>query len=98
MVPTADTASLKPSGHFVDFNEKNKIMFIAQPKGMYSACFGGLMAARAHHLGAAAVVVDGRFRDVREVQELGLPVRSCFLLFFWMLGFGKRDECCWVCG
>ncbi|KUJ12404.1 RraA-like protein [Mollisia scopiformis] len=51
-----------------------KIMYIQQPKDMYSACFGGLMGLRSKTLGAAGVVVDGRFRDVQEIQELGLPL------------------------
>ena len=74
MIPASDATSPKASGHFADFNAPEKIMFVSQPKGMYSACFGGLMAARAKVLGAAGVVVDGRFRDVREIQDLGLPV------------------------
>lgn len=32
------------------------------------------MATRAKYLGAAGVIIDGRFRDVQEIQEMGLPV------------------------
>ena len=49
-------------------------MYIQQPKDMYSACFGGLMGTRAMTLGAAGIVIDGRFRDILEMQEMGLPV------------------------
>ena len=91
MVPASDTTSPKLSGHFADFNESGKIMFISQPEGMYSACFGGLMAARAHHLGAAAVVVDGRVRDIREIQGFGLPVSFLFFALRFGVGLGVGD-------
>lgn len=74
MVNARDTTSPKSPIHFADANEAGKIMYIQQPADMYSACFGGLMATRSKHLGAAGVVIDGRFRDVLEIQELGLPV------------------------
>lgn len=74
MVEMSDTSAPKPSQHFVDFNEAGKIMYIQQPKGLYSACWGGLMSTRAHYLGAQGVIVDGRVRDVGEHQELKFPV------------------------
>jgi len=74
MVEVNDTSSPKSPIHFADANEAGKIMYIQQPQGLYSACFGGLMGLRSRTLGAAGVVVDGRFRDVQEIQELGLPV------------------------
>lgn len=57
-------------------DEPGKIMYIQQPKDMYSACFGGLMGLRSKTLGAVGVVIDGRFRDVQEMQELGFPVST----------------------
>lgn len=84
MVDAADTTSPKTSTHFADNNQSGKVMYIQQPKNMYSACFGGLMGTRATVLGAAGVVIDGRFRDLLEMQEMKLPVRfflrSIFLL------------------
>ncbi|KAF4124317.1 Demethylmenaquinone methyltransferase [Geosmithia morbida] len=74
MVPASDTASPKPAEHFADCNEAGKVMYIQQPREMYSACWGGLMSTRAKYLGAAGVVVDGRVRDVGEHQEMGFPV------------------------
>ncbi|KAF1984791.1 RraA-like protein [Aulographum hederae CBS 113979] len=74
MIDASDTTSPKPAIHFADANEEGKIMYIQQPKGMYSACFGGLMGARSKYLGAAGVVIDGRFRDIQEIQEMGLPL------------------------
>jgi regulator of RNase E activity RraA len=76
MVAVADTTSPKSPVHFADANEKGKILYIQQPKGMKSACFGGLMALRSKYLGAAGVVIDGRFRDIQEIQELGFPVSA----------------------
>ncbi|KAF2763544.1 RraA-like protein [Pseudovirgaria hyperparasitica] len=74
MVRADDTESPRPEKHFADANEAGKVMFISQPPSMYSACFGGLMAARAKKLGAAGVVVNGRFRDIEEIQDMGLPL------------------------
>lgn len=78
MVNANDSSSPKPSKHFADNNQPGKIMYIQQPKDMYSACFGGLMGTRAKYLGAAGIVIDGKFRDILEMQEMKLPVR--FLL------------------
>lgn len=74
MVDANDDKAPKPPKHFADSAESGKIMYIDQPKEMYSACFGGLMATRVKHIGATGVVINGRFRDVKEIQELGLPV------------------------
>ena len=74
MVESSDTTSRKLATHFADTNEAGKIMYIQQPPGMYSACFGGLMATRSKYLGAAGVVIDGRFRDIGEIQAMGFPV------------------------
>jgi regulator of RNase E activity RraA len=76
MVDAADTASPKPSQHFVDGVGKDEVVFISQPQGFYSACWGGLMSTRAKYLGAQGVVVDGNFRDLNEHREMGFPVRN----------------------
>jgi regulator of RNase E activity RraA len=75
MVDVKDRVSPKPPKHFIDASEAQKIMYISQPKGFYSACFGGLMATCAKVVGTAGVVIDGRFRDVAEIQIIGFPVR-----------------------
>lgn len=80
MVVADDTTSPSPPKHFIDNNQPGKIMFIKQPCHGLSACFGGLMATRAKYLGAGAVVIDGFFRDVREIQEMGFPVLHAMLL------------------
>ncbi|KAF5006847.1 hypothetical protein FDECE_6794 [Fusarium decemcellulare] len=74
MVTMSDTSAPKPDRHFADCNEPGKIMYIQQPKGLYSACWGGLMSTRAHALQATGAVVDGRIRDVNEHRDLGFPV------------------------
>jgi regulator of RNase E activity RraA len=74
MVEAHDNINPKPEQHFADATEANKVMYIHQPPGLPSACFGGLMAARAKYVRAAGVVVNGRFRDVQEIQAMGLPV------------------------
>ena len=74
MVDAKDASAPKPAQHFADSAVPGKIMYIQQPGHMYSACFGGLMATRLKQIGAAGVVIDGRFRDIQEIQELSLPV------------------------
>jgi regulator of RNase E activity RraA len=73
MVEVSNTNAPKPSKHFADHNQPGKIMYIQQPKGLYSACWGGLMSTRAKFLGAGGVVVDGRVRDVGEHREFDFP-------------------------
>lgn len=84
MVDAKDSSAPKSIKHFADSAEAGKIMYIQQPKGMYSACFGGLMATRLKMLGAQGVVIDGRFRDIHEIQEIGLPVRPLRLLIYML--------------
>jgi regulator of RNase E activity RraA len=100
MVDATDTTSPKTPIHFADANESGKIMYIQQPRGLKSACFGGLMAARSKYLGASGVVIDGRFRDIQEIQELDLPVRLPFpTLFFtcsWQCTILLRITDCWL--
>lgn len=45
-----------------------------------NACWGGLMTARAQHLGVKGAVIDGRCRDLAEHREANFPVRSLFRL------------------
>ena len=74
MVDAKDETAVKPAINFVDAIPNGSVVFISQPKGLYSACWGGLMSTRAKYLGAQGVVIDGNFRDVNEHRDLGLPV------------------------
>ncbi|OTA89681.1 hypothetical protein M434DRAFT_398397 [Hypoxylon sp. CO27-5] len=74
MVEMSNSSAPSPPRHFADFDEQGKVMYIQQPKGLYSACWGGLMSTRANYLGASGVVIDGRMRDVNEHRDLGFPV------------------------
>ena len=65
-----------PEMHFADANKEGHIMYIQQPKGMYSACWGGLMSTRAQKLGSLGTMVDGRMRDTSEHIEMGYPVSA----------------------
>ncbi|KAH6683520.1 ribonuclease E inhibitor RraA/Dimethylmenaquinone methyltransferase [Plectosphaerella plurivora] len=76
MVLSSDATSPSPPKHFADCNHPGKIMYIQQPKGLESACWGGLMSTRAKFLGANGVVVDGRIRDISEHREKEFPVFS----------------------
>ena len=72
MVPASDKSSPTPPTHFADSIPKDSVVFVSQPKGIISACWGGLMSTRAQKLGAAGVVIDGRFRDIAEHREMGI--------------------------
>lgn len=80
MVEASNTTAPKTDKHFADGIEKDSVVFISQPKGMYSACWGGLMSTRAKYLGAQGVVIDGNFRDINEHRGMGFPVS--FASFF----------------
>ncbi|KAJ3540165.1 hypothetical protein NM208_g5183 [Fusarium decemcellulare] len=74
MVESSDKNAPALDKHFVDHNEDGGVMYIQQPKGLPSACWGGLMSTRAQYLGAKAVVIDGRMRDINEHKEMKFPV------------------------
>ncbi|KAM0228635.1 hypothetical protein ACHAPO_010607 [Fusarium lateritium] len=76
MVESSDASAPVLDKHFVDHNQDGGIMYIQQPKGLPSACWGGLMSTRAQYLGAKAVVIDGRMRDINEHKEMKFPVFS----------------------
>ncbi|RMJ16483.1 hypothetical protein CDV36_003864 [Fusarium kuroshium] len=74
MVESSDESAPSLDKHFVDHNEDGGVMYIQQPKGLPSACWGGLMSTRAKFLGAKGVVIDGRMRDINEHKEMKFPV------------------------
>ncbi|KAI9040569.1 RraA family protein [Aspergillus affinis] len=82
MVPAADKTAPSPACHFADAIPKDAVVFVSQPKGLISACWGGLMSTRAQKCGAAGVVIDGQFRDVEEHRALniGLFARGLSIL------------------
>lgn len=77
-----------PAMHFADANKEGHIMYIQQPKGMYSACWGGLMSTRAQKLGSLGTMIDGRMRDTSEHVEMGYPVSAYKSTTDKMMGFG----------
>ncbi|KAG9249814.1 ribonuclease E inhibitor RraA/Dimethylmenaquinone methyltransferase [Emericellopsis atlantica] len=74
MVESSDSSAPRLDKHFVDHNQEGVIMYIQQPKGLPSACWGGLMSTRAQFLGTKGVVIDGRMRDVNEHRGMKFPV------------------------
>ncbi|KAL6234805.1 hypothetical protein BDW75DRAFT_156510 [Aspergillus navahoensis] len=72
---TPNANQVFPQGtHWVDNTEPNTIVLISQPPGQHCAVVGGIMAVRMKSLGVKGVVVDGRIRDLREIQGARLPV------------------------
>ncbi|KAJ5482765.1 hypothetical protein N7539_006211 [Penicillium diatomitis] len=72
-----------PGRHWVDFTgdyaaanptDVGFVVVIDQPQGQFCAVTGGIVATRMGVLGAKAAVVNGRVRDVREMQLRGFPV------------------------
>lgn len=86
MVEMSDTSAPELETHFVDHLQEGHVMYIHQPKGLPSACWGGLMSTRAKWLGAEAVVINGRMRDVNEHVEFGFPVWHISPHFFLPAG------------
>ncbi|EPQ32479.1 uncharacterized protein PFL1_00673 [Pseudozyma flocculosa PF-1] len=74
MVSQQDTEAPKPDRHFVDAAQPGSVMVVAAPSEMRSAIWGGLMTARAQHLGVRGVVLDGRCRDLEEHRDAKFPV------------------------
>ena len=74
MVDANDKNAPKPPQHFVDGVLKDSVVFISQPKNLYSACWGGLMSTRAKYLGAQGTVIDGLFRDLNEHRDMDYPL------------------------
>ncbi|GAD96520.1 hypothetical protein ANI_1_792144 [Paecilomyces variotii No. 5] len=92
MVHASDKTSPTPSGHFADSIPSGSVVFISQPKGVISACWGGLMTTRAKVLGAAGVVIDGRFRDINEHREMGMGLFAREISILGSAGFTRSSE------
>ena len=78
--------------HFADAIPKDAVVFVSQPKGYISACWGGLMSTRVRKLGAAGVVIDDRFRDVHEHCEFGLGLFACGVSILGSNTFTRSSE------
>ncbi|KAF7117773.1 hypothetical protein CNMCM5793_006953 [Aspergillus hiratsukae] len=64
-----------PAGtHWVDFAKPGTIAVLEQPADQHCAVLGGIMALRMKVLGVRGVLVNGRVRDLAEINECKLPV------------------------
>ncbi|RDW60449.1 uncharacterized protein DSM5745_10907 [Aspergillus mulundensis] len=72
--PPSENQTFPKGTHWVDNTEPNTIVLISQPPGQQCAVVGGIMAVRMKALGIKGVVVDGRIRDLSEIQGAELPV------------------------
>ena len=68
------SSNIETGKHWVDMTQPGTIVMIHQPKGQKCAVVGGILALRMSKLGAKAVVVSSRFRDMDELQTTGMPV------------------------
>lgn len=88
---TADTHSFPAGTHWVDWAEPGTVAVIEQPAGQYCAVLGGIMAVRMKTLGVQGAVVNGRVRDLAEINACQLPVCRGSLLsdvqkvFVWLM-------------
>ncbi|KAI9858160.1 MAG: hypothetical protein M1813_007809 [Trichoglossum hirsutum] len=72
---TADTSNIPTGSLYVDLLPPGpSIIVMSQPAHQTNAVLGGIMAARMEVLGAVAVVVDGRVRDLSELRRGALQV------------------------
>ncbi|KAF2003714.1 RraA-like protein, partial [Amniculicola lignicola CBS 123094] len=71
-------SNIEPGVPYADLIPPDSIVLISQPPRQACAVMGGIMAARMKHLGAKAVVVDGRVRDLATLAQLSdaVPVWS----------------------
>ncbi|KAK5094626.1 hypothetical protein LTS08_008482 [Lithohypha guttulata] len=74
MVHASDKTSPTLQQHFADSITPGSVVFVSQPEGLISACWGGLMSTRASKIGAAGVVIDGRFRDINEHRDINISL------------------------
>ncbi|KAI8910198.1 ribonuclease E inhibitor RraA/Dimethylmenaquinone methyltransferase [Gorgonomyces haynaldii] len=68
-----DSQAPTTSTHHLDNAPKDSIVVIKAPKAP-NAVWGGLMTARAKQLQVKGVVVEGRFRDLEELESMDFPV------------------------
>ena len=73
-LPKIPSSNIEPGKHWVDMIQPDTIVMIQQPEGQKCAVVGGILALRMSKLGAKAVVVSGRVRDMDELQAIGMPV------------------------
>ena len=76
VVPVHGATIKKLPYHYVDKVETGQVIVISAPNGSTSSVFGGLLATASKVRGAAAVVTDGRVRDVQELCSMGFPAFS----------------------
>ncbi|KAL4930766.1 RraA family protein [Aspergillus undulatus] len=70
-----DPNKLFPTNHhWVDVAEPQTIVLIDQPLNQNCAVLGGIMALRMARLNVKGVIVNGRIRDLAEIQGASLPV------------------------
>ncbi|KAI5301570.1 hypothetical protein KEM56_001590 [Ascosphaera pollenicola] len=76
-IPQYPAENLIPKDtHWADCVKPNTVVVIEQPAGQHCAAVGGIMATRMGVLGAKGVVVDGRVRDMQELEGSGIAVWS----------------------
>ncbi|KAF2197044.1 DlpA domain-containing protein [Delitschia confertaspora ATCC 74209] len=86
-LPTQTAQSLSPSppppsnlgdnpSPFADYTSPGSIVVISQPLDQICAVVGGIMGRRMRELGATGVVVNGRVRDLKALEGLGMPIWS----------------------
>ncbi|GLA67037.1 hypothetical protein ABZX51_011556 [Aspergillus tubingensis] len=92
MVHASDKVSPTPKVHFADAIPKDSVVFVSQPKGLISACWGGLMSTRAQKRGAAGVIIDGKFRDINEHRELGMTLFARGISILGSNSFTRSSE------
>ncbi|KAH8149365.1 uncharacterized protein LAJ45_06444 [Morchella importuna] len=66
---TEPKCSLPADTHFADFITPSCTVVVSQPPDQRCAVVGGIVAERMYQLGARAIIVDGRVRDLEELGK-----------------------------
>lgn len=83
-------SNLQDARPYADWAENDTIVVISQPAGQSCAVVGGIMATRMQRLGVQGIVVDGRVRDIVELNETEVPIWSKGTS---VIGMGAQSKC-----
>ena len=86
-LPRLEASNIPTDAQWSDLTLPQTIVVLQQPLGQMNAAVGGIHVLRIAKRGALGLVVEGRIRDLGEMQEIGLTVRRSSMLFFLVFPF-----------
>ena len=73
-MPALEASNIPAGSQWSDLAPAHTIVVLQQPLGQMNAAVGGIHMLRMAKKGVVGLVVEGRIRDLGEMQEIGLPV------------------------